>query len=121
MPLLLKTSEQWDQWYCFVKEVATGTQIWEYANLEASEERFNEEPKEPSGADINPDARTWLDLENQDKNYFLLRGENHKNKIIEFKERKRALQQLSIMIFTSVDLSLWIVTRDAHTPYQKST
>jgi hypothetical protein len=119
VPLILASTEQWDKWYYYIKTAATSTQIWQYVDPKTGAERVNQEPKEPNVTDVNPDAITWSTLDAEEREYFRTLKDEYRVKWTEYQRKERFIRQLNLTILNSVDTNLWIVVRDAETPYQK--
>jgi hypothetical protein len=119
VPLILKSTDQWDKWHYYIKTAATSTQIWQYVDPKTGAERVNQEPKEPSVADVDPEAITWSSLDNEGRDFYRTLREEYRERKTEYQRKERFIRQLDLTILNSVDTNLWIVLRDAETPYHK--
>jgi hypothetical protein len=84
VPLILKSTDQWDKWYYYIKSAATSTRIWQYVDLNTDAERVNQEPKEPSITDVDPKATTWATLKDEDREFYRTLRDDYKEKKIEY-------------------------------------
>jgi hypothetical protein len=67
---------------------ATSTRIWQYVNPKTGAERVNQEPKEPTISDVDPEATTWSTLKQEDRDFYRTLKEEYREKRIEYQRRK---------------------------------
>jgi hypothetical protein len=119
LPLILKTTEDWDKWYFYIKDTSGIAKVWQYIDPTVDVERVNEEPTYPVYTDVNEGATTWSSLDADEREHFKSLVKRYEKQEAEYQRKDKGIARINAIINSSVDTSYWVVLRGATTPYQK--
>ena len=119
LPLTLKTTNDWDKWYFYIKDTSNIAKVWQYIDPSVDIERINEEPTSPAYSDVREDATTWSSLDADEREHYKTLVRRYEKQEAEYQKKDKGISRVNAIINSSVDTSYWVILRNATTPYQK--
>ena len=109
---VLMGTVDWDTWYTIIKMVAKGKGIWDYINLEISQELcpILVKPEEPAFSELHTNAASYIDLNATECEVYKFMYQKYKTNYDEYKVLHTAIEMYSaeIVKFVSPSIILYI-------------
>ena len=105
---VLMGTADWDTWYTVIKMVAKGKGIWDYINLETSQELrpILIKPEEPAFSELHTNAASYIDLDVTKCEAYKFMYQKYKTNYDEYKVLHTAIETYSAEIVKSVSPSI---------------
>ena len=123
LTVILSNSSAWDEWLEIIKTKAVGGEIWEFVNPATAKDTLPAltEPAIPTPQNVNPNATTFTQLDDDEKEELRIRQFSYKRKIAAYDRQKAAIASLPSYIQETISRTYLTYTFDCDTPYDMLT
>ena len=119
LPMILKRTEDWDQWLYYIEDYSKTGGVWKFIDPARNIDIADTKPHYPEYSQVNEAATTFAQLKADEKVHFNALLERYNQQQVDYRRSEREMVKMGRIISGSVDNSYWVLLRRASTPREK--